>query len=55
MTVNPPSHTCGSRDAGGRLHGRPRGDSRLRARGRDSESSPLRVPVARVRWIGGPW
>ena len=34
--------------AGGRWNGRPNGDPSPRARGRDAEISPLRLPAARV-------
>ena len=48
MTTNPPTHRRVPWDAGGRLNGRPHGDSHPRACGRELENSPLRFPAARV-------
>jgi hypothetical protein len=49
MTISPPTHRCAPWDAGGRLTRRPHGEPYPRASDRDSEISPLWLPVARVR------
>ena len=48
MKPSPPSHRKAPRDAGGRLDGRPRGDTHPRAGGRKPDISPSRLPAARV-------
>lgn len=48
MNITPPTHRRVPWDAGGRPNGRRHGDSHLRAGGRESEISPLRLPAARV-------
>ena len=53
MTISPPTHRRVPRDAGGRFDGRRHGAPDLRASGRGPESSPLRLPAARVHgWSG---
>ena len=48
MKPSPPSHRKARRDAGGRLDGRPRGDTHPRAGGRKPDISPSRLPAARA-------
>jgi DNA-directed RNA polymerase specialized sigma24 family protein len=48
MNISPPTHRRVPWDAGGRLNGRQHGAPHPRASGRDPESSPLRLPAARV-------
>jgi hypothetical protein len=48
MKPSPPSHRNSHRDAGGRLDGRPRGDTHPRAGGRKPDISLSRLPAARV-------
>ena len=52
MSISPPTHRRVPWDAGGRLNGRPHGDSHPRASGREPECSPLRLPAARVHRSG---
>ncbi len=46
--ISPPTHRSAPWHAAGRLEERRRGDAYPRASGREPDSSPLRLPAARV-------
>lgn len=47
MNISSPSHTRASANAGGRLNGRPHGDSDPRSGDREPDMFPSRLSVAR--------